>query len=252
MEEKLKRRDEEKVRAEAKKRILVKYGIVTLVTLVVMFVFVITFVFVPGVQAPPGVGDIIQFGEWDWRVLDIQNDRALIITKNVIERRPYNVDFAEDVTWETSSLREYLNGTFLQRFTEEELGRIVEAEINNPDNLWYGTSGGESTIDKVFLLSLEEADRYFGDSGDYRNRRRMVYDSNLKSWAPINYGFAFTNTYDSDRTAKYDSHISEWWLRSPGRASFRAANVNTGGEVIVSGKAAISVAGVRPALWLNL
>jgi hypothetical protein len=29
------------------------------------------------------IGDIIPFGEYNWRVLDVQGDRALIITEDV-------------------------------------------------------------------------------------------------------------------------------------------------------------------------
>jgi len=56
-------------------------------------------------------------------VLDVQGDKALMITKDVIEKRPYNVQDT-DVTWETCDLRKYLNGEFLQKFTEEERGKM--------------------------------------------------------------------------------------------------------------------------------
>ena len=36
------------------------------------------------------IGDKIRFGRYDWRVLDIQNDMALIITDEIIEQRVYH------------------------------------------------------------------------------------------------------------------------------------------------------------------
>ena len=203
---------------------------------------------------PVYVGAVIQFGGHDWRVLDVQGNRALIITENIIERRPYNVQW-EAVTWETSSLRQYLNGEFLQRFAQEDQRRIAETRIANNDNLWYDTPGGNDTTDRIFLLSLEEVDRYFGNSGDYENRRRKIYEGQWPSgrWVSADYGFGFSNANDSDRIARYNNEALWWWLRSPGGISGSAAGVNVGGGVRVSGGVNFDVfGGVRPALWLNL
>ena len=185
-------------------------------------------------------------------MLDVQGDRALVITKDIIEQRPYNVESIE-VTWEICTLRKYLNDEFLQKFPKEDQVRIAETKINNPDNLWYGTKGGNYTTDKVFLLSLEEADKYFGDSGDYMNKRRKNYNAYNGKIASSNNGQAFSNTNDSYRIARYDNGVSYWWLRSPGKNDRNAAYVNAGGAVFVDGDNKTNDnAGVRPALWLKL
>ena len=44
------------------------------------------------------VGDIIQFGPYDWRVLDVQGDTALIITDRVIAQRAFHEISGVDVT----------------------------------------------------------------------------------------------------------------------------------------------------------
>jgi len=36
------------------------------------------------------IGDVIPFGEYCWRVLDVQGDRALILAEDVVEKRTYN------------------------------------------------------------------------------------------------------------------------------------------------------------------
>jgi hypothetical protein len=51
----------------------------------------------------PKIGDIIPFGEYNWRVLDVQGDKALIITEDVVELRPYHEQYVE-VTWETRKM----------------------------------------------------------------------------------------------------------------------------------------------------
>ncbi|MCL2767343.1 MAG: DUF6273 domain-containing protein [Synergistaceae bacterium] len=196
------------------------------------------------------IGNIIPFGGYDWRVLDVQGSMALTITENVIKRRPYNAQ-QTGVTWETCPLREYLNGEFLQKFTREEQGRIAETRIQNHDNLWYGTKGGDDTNDKIFLLSLEEADKYFGNSGDYQNKRRKSYENG--KWVSVDNGFAFSNANDSDRIANYSRQASWWWLRSPGRTIHNVSVVYDDGLVDVGGYgASFEHGGLRPALWLNL
>jgi hypothetical protein len=192
----------------------------------------------------------IQFGSFTWRVLDVQGDKALLLTEDVVEERKYNDNF-EDVTWGTSTLRQYLNGPFFQKFSREERERIVEVEIANPDNLWYGTAGGNTTRDRIFLLSLEEADKYFGDSGDYRSKRRKDNRGNEDS-----NGFLLSNRNDAERVVRHNGEACWWWLRSPGNYSYRAALVGNDGSVYVDGNRvyydAAAFGGVRPALWLNL
>ena len=193
----------------------------------------------------------IQFGDYKWRLLDIQGDKALLITEDVIETRPYNKQYT-DVIWETCDLREYLNGEFLQKFTAEQRGKIAETNLPNPNNLWYGTPGGNDTFDKIFLLSLEEVDWYFGNSGDYQNKMRKKYDNGKWVGVADSDGYAFSNDNDSERQTKIIDGTLFWWLRSPGYSNLRAAGVRDIGAVDVGGSAVNRAGGVCPALWLNL
>ena len=205
-------------------------------------------------------GEIIQFGGYGWRVLDVQDNRALIITEDIIGVRPYDSDFDSEFTdevWATCSLRKYLNDGFLNKFTPEDRERIIETKVDNPANLWYGTKGGKDTDDKIFLLSLEEADRYFGNSGDYLNERRKDFDFDSEKFEEDeeNGGY-FSNAHDSDRQAKYNGIPTFWWLRSPGIHKGSAASVFYNGGICVFGLDLYCVlevmCGVRPALWLEI
>lgn len=109
------------------------------------------------------VGDKILFGSYDWRVLDIKNDRALIITECIIEQRPYHEAY-KNITWADCSLRKYLNGEFYDIFSTVDKTRIIPVLNKNFNNQWYGTNGGADTQDSIFLLSLDEVCQYFGDS----------------------------------------------------------------------------------------
>ena len=199
-------------------------------------------------------GGTIQFGEYDWCVLGVRDGKALIITKNIIEQRPYDEVYAIAI-WETCTLREYLNGEFLQKFTTSERERIEETRVSSPDNLWFGTNGGNDTTDKIFLLSLEEVDKYFGNSGDYQNKRRKDFEGQYPNdkWVAADEGPAFSNANDRKRKAKPNDQATWWWLLSPGNNNYSAASVNYDGSVDVAGIfVGHSLGGVRPALWLKL
>ena len=99
--------------------------------------------------------EIIQFGEYDWRVLDVQDDRALIITEKIIDIRAYHNELT-DITWADCDLREYLNGEFYNNFNANDKARIIQVTNSNHYNYWYRLEGGLDTDDHIFLLSLDE------------------------------------------------------------------------------------------------
>ncbi|WP_167956697.1 DUF6273 domain-containing protein [Anaerosporobacter faecicola] len=106
------------------------------------------------------VGDEIPIGDATWIILDKQANEVLCIKKKAIKNIPY-ATVAQDMTWEESQIRHDLNTTFIQEtFTEEEQSRITRKEVITEDNMLYQTKGGNTTQDKIFLLSKEEVERY--------------------------------------------------------------------------------------------
>ena len=103
-------------------------------------------------------GGIVTLGQFDdmpieWLVLKVQSDEALLITKNNLCKRVFDVNGSS--LWENSSIRDWLNGEFLlQSFAPGIQARML-----------VGTSEG----DKVFLLSREEAEIFFEDDADRAN-----------------------------------------------------------------------------------
>jgi len=190
----------------------------------------------------PGVGEVIEFGGIEWRVLDRQGRRVLVISEYILEQRVYHNRYA-NVNWADSDIRKYLNGEFLNRFTPEERRRIVETKVINNRNPWFGTSGGPDTTDYVFLLSIEEVVWYFGDSGQLREPN---YINNFMG--------SLSDGYSSNRRAYTpDGTVSSWWLRSPGNRSSRAARVSGFGSIDITGFTVDPLdSGIRPALWLRL
>ena len=181
----------------------------------------------------------LRFGEYCWRVLEVLPDRALLITEDIIEKRPYNVQYT-DVTWEACSLRRYLNGEFMKKFSNYDRLQILESYNANNNNQWYAVDGGNKTLDKAFLLSADEVVKYFGDSGQ------------LANWKPGNLGYIHDKLND-ERSAKYNKSVWWWWLRTPGNHAYNAANVSKFGHIIMNGNYVENwEGGVRPVIWINL
>jgi hypothetical protein len=149
-------------------------------------------------------------------------------------------------SWEASSLREYLNTEFLNGFSSAEKNRIVEVTIETRINT---TEKAKDTIDKVFLLSAEEAVKYFSKGKTL----------NLSNGYPQSYGDDF-NGYrmagkpfqDNDGTNFVFSE--SWFLRTPDRRNGYVAYVTSSGSIEISGRGTgCHYAGhVRPAMWIML
>ena len=163
-------------------------------------------------------GDKIEFGKYTWRILDIQSNSAMLITDEVIDEMQYYSEW-KYITWKQSTIRQYLNSEFYNTFSEEEKAVIKETDIVNNNNPEYGTTGGENTKDKIFLLSIDEVNKYFAS--------------------------------DNDRVAYYNGDPCSWWLRSPGFYRLNVARVLSNGSVNTSGGDVNRECGIRPVLNLE-
>lgn len=201
------------------------------------------------------IGDKIKFGSYDWNILDVNNDKILLITEEIVEQRDYH-NKNVDITWKDSELRKYLNNEFYNRFSDEVKAKIVEVVNNNLDNPWYGISGGEDTLDKVFILSLDEVvTKYFGDSSKILDNRKP----NQRYW------FQSKDENNVKRRAKFLKTPWWWWVRTPGKNNRFAVYIHGDGNVGIQGngisKRNVKIihpytndnrGGVRPVLWLKI
>jgi len=194
------------------------------------------------------VGDIINFGGNDWIVLDIQDGRALILSEKLITHRPYHETF-EDVTWAASDTRRWLNDSYYNSFSSSDRELIAETTLTNEDNQWFGTAGGGPTTDRIFLLSLDEVVKYFGDSGQLQNR------PSEDTWYILDgYNDARKATCAIDKCVVCANESSWYWgLRSPGWLQNCAAGISLDGRLCVDGgSVSFERPGIRPAMWLKL
>lgn len=195
------------------------------------------------------VGNIVKFGKYEqdadmgngqepleWVVLDYDHDeqKALIITLYAIDCIQY-MDGYGAVTWENSDARAWLNKNFIRTaFKGNELGRILESDIETPNNLKYKTKGGNITADKVFLLSDAEFKKYL-DKTDF--------------------SIGYTTQYSLERGVQSGpiSGTSVCWLRTPGESLVYVSTVSYVGELNSKGVYSYSSScGIRPAMWIDV
>lgn len=205
------------------------------------------------------VGNYVTFGTYpqtkagndatpiEWLVLVRDGDKALLISRYGLDVQPYNKDYTS-VTWETCTLRTWLNSTFYNKaFSSAEQAAILTTDVDNSKSQCYSgwsTSSGNNTQDKVFLLSYAEANKYFG----------VTYDnsSNTKSRvAPTAYAIAQGTWTSSSNKTTDSTYAGWWWLRSPGTYQDYAAIVYFVGSLDFNYVDSDS-GSVRPALWVNL
>ena len=193
---------------------------------------------IPFGQYPQGANGEVQ--PIEWRVLTVENGRALVISEKLLDCVKYNEGYT-DVTWETCTLRKWMNGEFLNKaFSSSEQSKIATVTNQNPDNPEYDTQGGDATQDRIFALSIEEATQYFRNDGDHM-AAPTGYAKKQGAWTSDIYSLP-----SGEKTGW-------WWLRSPGSGSINAAGVDTSGRVYQDGYYVDTILGaVRPAFWLNL
>ncbi|MCL2047092.1 MAG: DUF6273 domain-containing protein [Defluviitaleaceae bacterium] len=202
------------------------------------------------------IGQSIKLGKYDWRVLDVQGENALVITEDIIELRKYH-NCEAPITWADCDLRAYLNGEFLEAFEPCERSKIISVTNENPNNPWLGVDdavwfygeilgvGGRDTEDSIFLLGINEVCKYFGESAD-----NLLYRGWQEHWVEGEHWLDDEN--NGKRMAKYNNQYCGWWLRSPGSRGNNAIYVIENGVIYVIGNDIDLARGVRPALWLRV
>ncbi len=139
----------------------------------------------------------------DWLILDKKDGKILVISKYALDTVHYN-NANKAVTWETCTLRKWLNEDFYNSaFSQDEKGFISLTTVSAEKNpLFPDVDAGKETKDKVFLLSISEAEKYFDDKSGGRK--------------------CYATDYSCVDFVKYEliedkSEEIPWWLRTPGK-----------------------------------
>lgn len=170
----------------------------------------------------------------EWLVLDVQDNKALVISKCALDCRQYHTEMT-DVTWENCQLRTWLNSDFLDSaFTDSEAEKILSATVTADYSEDFGTDPGNDTQDKIFLLSITEAEKYFENPAE-RCCTATEYAKAQGVWDGSPNGNCW------------------WWMRSPGRYQRYATYINHNGNVSEDGDYVnYGDNAVRPAMWIEI
>ena len=184
-------------------------------------------------------GDVIRFGRYEqdnnnadgleeieWLIID-KNDTAIqLLSKYILDYQLFD-KIHKSATWETCTLRVWLNDTFLNNaFSPEEQNYILKTLVGADKNPNFSANYGNSTRDRIYILGFLEVNDFFPEKMD-----RIA-----------------ASTKYSESLTKEDMNNS-WWLRSRGSFNNSSSYVNSYGIVHYLGQS--NKLGIRPTLWLD-
>lgn len=202
------------------------------------------------------VGDIVTFGRYlldaesgvdpiEWRVLDKSEDGLFLISVLAIDGGSFN-DAEGNADWETCAIRKWLNEEFYTTaFFSEERDVIIDTVVdvhddpNLYDPLWNGeiptVNVGNDTVDKIYLPSFVEVNKYFSSDDDRRCASAFV--------AYVRKKMLFIDG---------EERYCRWLLRSQKYDNSSVCNVAQNGEIDPFGYGCdLTGLGIRPVMWVR-
>lgn len=175
--------------------------------------------------------NVYRYFKWErikWRVMQNNGSTLFLMADNALDHKAYityneSGHFYDPVTWEISTLRQWLNSNFYAAaFSNREQELIVEQTLTNED--YNDTEGGNDTRDKVYLLSFAEAtnpeygfcNEYYDKYTRSREMDASDYAHALGAWLP----------------ESKENGGTDYWLRSPGNSASKAAFVSYVGYIL--------------------
>ncbi len=166
-----------------------------------------------------------------WRVLNVENDVAMLISDQIVTYRSWN-GYAADSTWDTSDIRRWLNS-----YSDND-GTLI-----NSGFLYDAFSDYEKSLitvkrdDQVTLLKL----------GDVSDANYGFIDNNARKAIHTNFA-----AYKKSQDSRWQELTNDWWLNSRvGTYDCRYIE-DTGGIHNSSGYGVDHIFGIRPVVFLDV
>ncbi|MBY6881590.1 OmpL47-type beta-barrel domain-containing protein [Clostridium botulinum] len=162
------------------------------------------------------VGDIFNISGIDWVVVAKNHEgypdgSVTVMSKDILEKRPFDTKSLPSSHWGNSSLRAYLNGEFYNKLSKDLKANILETHLINTN---FNGKEDYYTDDKIFIPSLEEI--------------------GLKVCNSKPVGSSFNAFHDNaSRIAKFGDRDYEWtyWTRVPTTLTLQALPAGTDFDV---------------------
>ncbi len=203
----------------------------------------------------------IRYEPVKWRVLSASGGAAFVVSDKALDFQRYNVN-AATVTWETSSVRSWLNGyasssneslidysrkNFIDgAFSTAEKGAVLLSDVINDDNSKYGTDGGNDTADRVFLLSesdLVNASYGFAPSNIEQDEGRQCKATD------------YARALGSDSSASWSlrslGYNDDWNAFVTGKGVVNRSGYLVSDDTYWTGGVRLSLGSIRPAMRIN-
>ena len=196
------------------------------------------------------VGDIVKYGVMsyesndyygrdavpmiEWEVLDVKKDKALITTKQIILAEKFVNEEGEKANWANSIIRTECQKALGYIFSEYEEEGIIETEI---------TTDGKKTKDKIFILSIEEFLKYYGDNDKEGMNLKAI---SIAANSVRRKGLETRTNEDSEYYG-----AGSYWLRDNGTKDGNAMWVGQYGHLYREGYDKNLLNGIRPAMWVK-
>jgi len=187
-------------------------------------------------------GDIIWLGKkpMPWLVLDKKDNQIMVISKYAFDCQAYNNTFYK-MKLENSAVYKWLNGDFYKLFFNDEEKNIIAGTYIDDEDRLHTVKIADKQESKLFLLSVDEAKKYFPEA-ENRRARITLHGKRKVMWV------------------SFDVY-AHWWLRTPSLDKVAGeSHVDYTGEIQRHGGTVMSNGydvfydhyGVRPAMHLTL
>lgn len=180
----------------------------------------------------------------EWVVLEKQGGKILLLSRYGLEIQKYS-ESSTDLMWENSSIRLWLNGTFMdEAFNKDNLNEILQTTLLNtsPIDVHQSPDSNESEVinsekeeitaslqktrDRVFLLNAEEVEQYLPEA-DLRKCEITAH------------------------TTKNESNVNGWWLRSINSENNEMIQIVSNKTNMIEEDLYQKNNIVRPAIWIK-
>lgn len=165
-----------------------------------------------------------------WRVLEVENDTAILISDQIITYRSWN-SYSANTTWDTSNVRRWLNSYSDDNGTAADSGFFYDAFCENEKNEIV------TIKDAVTLLEVEDATN--SNYGFINNESRMAVHTDYAA-------------YLKSQTSRWQDLINKWWLNSR-IGKYDCRYIQETGEIYNSGGYGVDhIFGIRPVICIDI
>lgn len=184
-----------------------------------------------------------------WFVIAESPDRVLLLSEYILEANIFGKD-EEQARWENSFVREWLNEAFYNlAFSEPEKEQILPTACRNAPNPIYGVDSGKDTVDKVFLLSSEEVERYIAHNYEITDQPTDYAQGHMRGGLePGGWWLRTSGCHRKNACYSFHKYIN---TEKPNSVDYEGISISINYEASVDEYWRNMFMGIRPAIYVK-